>query len=198
MRKYGRLAVLLCLCALFLGGCGGAKVPDVVEVPTVSVDKDGIITVWQIGECDKAYYNLAELSAMAESEAAQYNAEKGREGAVVLEKAEALDAGKVMVVYRFDGWESCSDFCEEKLFFGTVQEAAQNGFDTDIAMKSVKDGAAPAAGLLQETGKLVVTGMKADIYCSGKVAYISEGAAVNGDGSIKSSGETELTYILLK
>ena len=40
--------------------------------------------------------------------------------------------------------------------------------------------------------------MKADIYCPGKVVYISEGAAVNGDGSVSSAEAEGLVYILIK
>ena len=75
-----------------------------------------------------------------------------------------------------------------------------NGFHTDAAMKSVKDGSVLDAGLQgQSDGDyLLVTDIKADIYCPGKVAYISEGAVVNGDGSISSSEAEGFVYILLE
>jgi hypothetical protein len=197
MKKIGKFAVSICLCMVLLTGCGGAKVPDVVDKPAVSVGGEGGVTVWQTGEFGETYYNVAELAAMAEQEAADYNAEKGKEAAVTVEKVEALAGGSVVVAYRFDGWESCSDYTGETFFFGTVQQAGMNGFDTgNAAMKSVKDGSQQAAWDADK--KVLITDMKADIYCPGRVESISEGASVNEDGSIKPSGEDGLVYILLK
>lgn len=200
-RKYGRFAALLALCIMLLAGCGEAKMPEVVDTPSVLIGKEGEVTVWQVGVFDKADYILSELQTMAVEEAGQFNSARQSTAAVAVEKVEALEdgSGKVVVVYRFDGWESCADFTEEAMFFGTVNEAALRGFDMDVAMKSIKDGT-PYSGGLQQAGdkQLVITDMKANIYCPGKVAYISDGAQVNEDGSIMPSEEAELVYILMK
>ena len=84
--------LLFCLCMVFLAGCGEAKVPDVVDKPTVAIGREGEITVWQIGDFDKSYYNVAELANMAAEEVKEYNAAKGSE-TVVVEKAENLPEG---------------------------------------------------------------------------------------------------------
>ncbi len=201
MKRLGKVALAVWFCIVFLAGCGEAKVPDVVTVPTVAVSKEGEVRVWQVGEFDKSYYNLAELGNMASQEAQDYNSAAGKE-AVTVEKTESVEdgSGKVVVCYKFDNWESCSGFGENTLFYGTVKEAAVNGFHTDAAMKSVKDGSVLDAGFQgQSDGDyLLVTDIKADIYCPGKVAYISEGAVVNGDGSISSSEAEGFVYILLE
>lgn len=200
MKRLGKVVLAVWFCIVFLAGCGEAKVPDVVEAPTVSVSKEGEIRVWQVGEFDKSYYNLAELGNMASEEVRDYNSAAGKE-AVAVEKTEALDdgSGKVVVCYKFDGWESCTDFCENHIFYGTVKEAELKGFGTDIAMKGAKDGTPYAGSITQEGDKyLVVTDMKADIYCPGTVAYISDGAVMNGDGSVSSAEAEGLVYILMK
>ena len=84
MIKYGKLAAALCLCALFLVGCGGVKVPDIVDTPSVAVDKEGAVTVWQVGLFDKTDYVLSELQAMASAEAGQYNSSVGKSAAVAV------------------------------------------------------------------------------------------------------------------
>lgn len=201
MRKTGRIVLVLLLCLMSLAGCGEAKVPEVVDTPTVAVGKEGDVTVWMVGEFDKSYYNLAELANMAAEEVKEYNSTKGKE-AVSVDKADSLEGGRVVVSYKFDGWQSCTDFCESHIFFGTVNEAGINGFDlgdSGIVMKSAKDGTPLSGSLLQDGEKrIVITDMKANIYCPSAVAYISEGAIVNSDGSI-SPGDTEgLIYILLK
>ena len=198
MKRFGKAAVAVWFCIVFLAGCGEARVPDVVEAATVAISKEGEVRVWQVGEFDKSYYNLAELGSMASKEANDYNAVMGRE-AVSVEKTEALEGGRVVVCYKFDGWESCTAFSENSVFYGTVKEAELNGFPTDIAMRDVKTGTPYAGTIAQEGDKyLVVTDMKANIYCPGKAAYISDGAVENGDGSISSSEAEGLVYILLK
>lgn len=200
MRKSGKSALAFWLCVLFLAGCGEGKVPDVVEVPTVAIGKEGNITVWQVGEFDKPYYNLAELTNMAVREAQEYNAAKGKE-AVVVEKTEMLGDGvRVVVSYRFDGWESCTEFGGEHIFYGTVQEAAAKGFGTDVILRNVKDNTLLTETQLKsaEGQKLVITDIKANVYCPGMVTHISDGAAVNGDGSVDAAGLDGLVYILLK
>ena len=204
MKRLGKMALAVCLCILFLAGCGEARVPDVVEAPTVAVSREGEIRVWQVGDFDKSYYNVAELNNMASEEAKDYNATLGRE-AVAVEKTEALEgSGKVVVSYRFDGWESCGAFCESSIFYGTMKEAVQNGFYSndavkELVMKNVKDGTAYDGEISQETKScLIVTDMKANIYCPGKVTYISEGAVVNADGSVSSFEAEGPVYILLK
>lgn len=198
MRRVGKFTAIICLCIVFLAGCGEAKVPEIVDKPVVSVSRDGEVTVWQTGEFGKAYYDVSELAAMAEQEAAWYNAEQGKEAAVTVEKVESLEGGKVVVVYHFDNWESCTDYTGETFFFDTVKQAEVNGFDTstrDVPMNSVKDGS--PLTVWNADKKVLITDIKADIYCPGKVEYISEGASVNADGSIKPS-EEGLLYILLK
>ncbi len=57
----------------------------------------------------------------------------------------------------------------------------------------------PESQLAQWTDRsLVVTDMKANIYCSGTVTHVSSGAVLNKDGSVDTSGVEGLVYILLK
>lgn len=202
MGKLKWAGAFLCLWCLFLTGCGEAKVPDVIDSPTVSVGRKGQITVWQVGDFDRDDYILSELKAMAEDEAARYNDAVQKKSAVTVERVEALPdgSGRVVVAYRFDGWESMGEFLEEDLFFGTVKEAVLKGYDVNVGMKSAKDGTPVPEGQLKqwEDKYLVITDMKADIYCYGTVAYISGDAVMNEDGSVDTSDVEGFAYILLK
>lgn len=209
MRKFGKIAAVLCLCMLFLTGCGGATVPDTVDTTSVSISREGEITVWLVGDFGSGDYNLSELTAQAVEEVSAFNAANGIEAGISVEKVEALqnNGGKVAVVYKFDGWENCTKFIGDELFYGTnelfygtVNEAVAKGYGSNIVMKSVRDQTLfSEQQLKQETDKrLIVTDIKANIYCPGTVSHISDGAVVNEDGSIDSSGVEGLVYILLK
>ncbi|MCI9219395.1 MAG: hypothetical protein HFH94_06610 [Lachnospiraceae bacterium] len=199
MGKYGKLMAVICLCTLLLAGCGVAKVPDTVDKPSVAVNKEGEVTVWQVGLFDKAEYVLSELQAMATEEAGRFNSSVGKSAAVAVENVEALEdgSGKVVVAYRFDGWESASDFLEENLFFGGAADAALKGRTAGMAVKSVKDGSELSEDMLRTAeGSVLITDMKGNIYCPGKVTHISEGLTVNPDGSIDTSAAEGTVCIL--
>ncbi len=197
--KCGKLLAALGLCALLLAGCGVAKVPDTVDEPSLAVNKDGEVTVWQVGLFDKADYVLSELQAMAREEAGQFNTSAGKAAAVAVEKVEALDDGsqKVVVAYRFDSWESASDFLEESLYVGAAADAVAAGRTVGMDLKSVKDGADFSEELLgQANGSVLITDMKGNVYCPGKVTHISQGLTVNPDGSIDTSAADGTVCIL--
>ena len=86
------------------------------------------------------------------------------------------------------------------MFYGTVQEALSEGYGSKVIMKNVKDNTLFTEEQLRQAGesRLIVTDMGAKIYCPGKVAYISDGAKLNEDGSVDTFGVEGLAYILLK
>lgn len=202
MKKCTWLMGLLCLCALFLSGCGEAKLPDVIQAPTVAVDREGKVAVWLLGDFDKSYYSIPELTDMAVSEAAQYCAAKKRDGAAVVEKVENVQGSstRVIVSYRFDSCDSCSEFLGNVFFYGTVEEAIRKGYSTDVIMRDVDDNSLFTESQLRQAGDryLVITDMNSNIYCPAVVTHISNGALLNEDGSINPSAADGLVYILMK
>ena len=169
--------------------------PDTIEAPTILVEKKGRITLWQVGEFSRDDYILSELQTFAQEETAQFNLSRGVDGAVTLESVEMQEDSSLAVVkYQFDGWESCTRFCGEVFFFGTVKEAVRQGFSAGVALTGVKDGAqVPESQLAQWTDRsLVVTDMKANIYCSGTVTHVSSGAVLN-----KARGREMVTSYIL-
>lgn len=202
MKKRIWLAVQICLCAVILAGCGAARLPEVIEEPTVSITKEGNAAVWQVGDFDKTYYDLSELTSMAVTEAEQFCASRGQEGAAAVEKVELLpeNDSKVVVAYRFSDCDSCGDFLGSRIFYGTVGEALRRGFDSDVIMRSISDNTLFTEAQLKEASDkyVVITDIKANIYCPREVTHVSNGALVNEDGSINPSALEGLVYILLK
>lgn len=208
-KKFGLLTALFCLCAMFLAGCGEAKLPDAIEAQTVFISAEGQITLWLVGDFSGEGYKLSELTAAAVEEVAEFNKNRLQGDVVAVEKVEALEdgSGRVAVTYKFGGWKSCTDFIgneqfygTDRLFFGTVAEALEEGYGEKVIMKNVKDNTLYTDEQLKQAADrtLVVTDVKANIYCPGKVAYISDGAVLNEDGSVGTFGVEGLAYILLK
>lgn len=192
---------------LMMTGCGEARVPAIVDKPMISIAKSGEVTEYLVGEFDaKSYYNISELSSMAAEEAAQYNTanQAGTTTSVKLEKTEALEdgSGRVCIVYQYDSAESYTGFNEASLFYGTVAEAASQGYSVDIELKSVNgkgDQTLTADQIEQATGRmLIIAPQGVYVYCPGKVEYISSNAAIAEDGSVDTTTAEDPVYILLK
>ncbi len=207
-KRIGRFAAALCICLIFLTGCGEAKMPETVDSQTIFISKEGQITLWLVMELMGAGdYELSELTQMAVEEAAQFNEGRTQGAAVAVEKVEALANGNAAVTYKFDNWKNCTEFIgndlfygTNELFYGTVIEAIAAGYGSKVIMKSVKDNTLfTEEQLRQAVDKyLIVTDVKANVYCPGRVAYLSDGAVVNEDGSVSTFGVEGLAYILLK
>lgn len=212
MKRCRVFAVLACLLAVVLAGCGRGGVPDAAEVTTISVDRNGRMTYYCVGDFDRDYYNLSELSAMVMGEVARFNENAGKE-AVEVETVETLpDEGtgelnrKVLIVYHFDGYASYNQFSQGynkgngSFFFGTVDEALKQGYALQTSLKSVKDDSLKTEEQLKQegAGRLIITEEKSVIYCPGKIAFLSEGAVLNGERSVDASAAEGTVYIMLK
>ena len=200
MKRYAWLAAVICLCFVCLVAWRDKDVP---ESSAVFVDRKGQISALFVEDFAEDYYSLRELAEMAKKEAAEYNAmTPDKKAAVRVDKVEMLPAGssKIMVSYRYDGWESYTDFNGQKLFYGTLGEAARTGFSMDEMLKSAADGSLWEGKRLSLPADISVifTDVKANIYCPGEVTYISGGASVNADGSVDTSGAGGTVCILMK
>lgn len=196
--------IVCCLAALFLAGCSQVKLPEVIDEPTISVGKDGKISAYVVEQFEKEYYSISELADMAVAEAGEYNAKKqqGEVIPVVVEKVELVTdrSDKAMVVYQFDNARTYTDYSENRLFYGTVADAVEEKHDLDVVLYDVKDNTILSKDqLLANTDKhMIITDARAVIYCPGKVAYVSEGAVCNQDGSVDATLAEGTIYILLK
>lgn len=202
MKRNRRFVVLTCLLVVALVGCGQIGGLVEVESTTISVDRNGGMTYYLIGEFDRDYYSLSELSAMAMDEVDVFNKGAGEKQSVVVDKVETLqeNESKVLIVYRFEGYASFNEFNKGDFFYGTVDEAFSRGYITNALLKSVKDETVKTEEQLKQEGtkKLIATSEKVVIYCPANVTYVSEGAVLNEDGSVDTSAADGTVYILMK
>ncbi len=201
MRRYTKTAVLACVAAVLLGGCGNA--PGSVGADTIVLEKGGGLTYYLVGDFGKDYYDLSELGAMAEEEADAFNGTAGEgSGRVSVERVELLenDPERVSVVYRFDGGGSFSGFTGKSFFYGTVQEAINLGYSLEGILESVEDGTVWTWEQILQGGKkmLVITDARAVLCFPSGVTHMSRGLSLAEDGSVDLSDAEETAYILLK
>lgn len=203
MKKCGKLAASVLFAAVLLSGCGQAMVPEEIVEPTLVIDSNGRVTAYLVGEFDKSYYDLSELTAMAREEAAEFgNASQDGTAPVTVKSVEAVQdgSGRIVLAYQFDSTDSYKGFIGNELFYGTVEEALSRGYIQDVILQSAGSGESLVREALEEQKEkhMIITDAAAVIYCPERVTYLSTGAAMKEDGSVDASLASGTVYILLK
>lgn len=183
--------LMLALCA-----CGQEKE---AETTSVKIEKDGTVVNTIIEDFDESLYNVDALKSMVLSEAAAFNS-SSEGNSISVDKLEAAD-GKVTVVMTFSGASGYSEFNEKVLFFGTVLEGYEAGFDLDISLISTKkDGGEIGKEEILQMGEsgLIVLEEPVNVITPSKIMYASENVAVLSDESAKVLDNGEAAYLILK
>lgn len=200
------LTGILALCILFLSGCGQAKVPDSVTVPTTLISEKGSIRSYMISDFNKAFYEIEGLSSQVTEEVADFNEAhptEGEEKAIVVDAVEMAEDGsdKAVVIMQFLNADMYQEYTNYDIFYGTVAQAQEKGYDFDGKLLNAKDNTEVLeASKLNELSKyhVIIAEEKTNVICPSKVEYFSEGAILNADGSVDISQVEGLAYLILK
>lgn len=225
MKKWGMPAAILLLFAILLSGCEQPEEPKkVIRESTLVIDSSGGVDAYLVEEFDKNYYSLAELTSMAQMQISEFAGSATETNPIQLVSVDTVqdDSSRVIITYRFDQTGSYERFTGDKLFYGTVAEAIQQGYDSGVSLKSVKDGSTlTTEELLQKLEQHLVIYYPVQVNpeqvklnpeaeehrqifidCPDTVEYVSQGAVVNQDGSVTISWvletDYEPVYILLR
>lgn len=211
---------ILILCILLLTGCGQTKNPDPVTVSTISVSDKGEITLYLVSDFNKKYYDISELSKMVMEEVEALNSvhkkdgeenpitvtavEKlgGEENLMIEDSPERVDnlINKAVVTLHFRDADSYKAYVGTGVFYGTVSQAQEKGYDLDLELKSVKDNSIIGKNEILEMGKrhILILEDHMAVYCPGKVLYVSKDAVLNADGTVDTAQTEGTTYIIMK
>ena len=199
----GMVAVVLF--GLALTGCTSARMPEIVEHSSLKISSGGAVSSWLVSDFDKDYYDVKELAGMAAGEAIAYNQAHPMENAkeaVTLEGAETFDSDqKVRLHMSYTDCATYGEYNGEILFYGTVAEAVQQGYDFSTKVQSIGEGGEELSGTdikLDGGIRLLITNARANVYCPRKVTHISAGASMNEDGSVDTTQTDAIVYILMK
>ena len=209
MRIGRKIAVSLCgiLCLIpLLGGCGQSKVPSDLSVPAISVTGKGKVTAYIVEDCDKDYYDLAELENLVEDELSKFNESRknaeGEDAVVMVSLTQTLveEVSKAVLVLEFRDITCYREYVGKDLFYGTVAQAQQAGYDLNVELTSVKDGTTIGKSEIFGMGNshILIVQDKVRIFGPGKAQYVTSKAAVKEDGSVEPSDTEDNTYIIMK
>ncbi len=195
IRKAPAITLILIAMTAILTGCGSGD----VETTSLSIDKEGKITSIIYEDFDKDYYDVSELETMASADASTFNSEYLTQRVSVDSVKKIEDSGKVQMIMSFSDCSDYSHFNQVSLFYGTVQEALDKGYNVENGIVD-KDGAKAENGFLDERhdNHVIVTSDKMVIYTPYNIEFISEGVVLNGNKEADTSfSESENVVLLL-
>lgn len=196
MQKW-KLTLLVMTAACMFTGCGKFNLPD---TNTVSVKKDGSIKQTIVEQFERNYYDVDELTAMA-----QDKIEKFSDGAenIVCDSIEAKD-GKIIVEMTYQTGTDYMEFNNRELFSGTVAEATAQGYSLKDAV--TEEGIDISEEQLAEASEKHVVviqtkeGEELDVEVYGKILYTSGNIILSNKkvAYIAPEGEDMLSYIIFQ
>lgn len=142
-KKFMALCCVLVGLAGALTGCSAKGSAVEVTTTTICIDEDGTVTHKIVEPFDKEYYDADALSSMIQEEIDEYNKEKGAQAVTLVSTEEVTDEEsgerKAFVTMTYASAEDYQDFNGKLLFYGTVTEATEAGYDVNVSLKSAKD-----------------------------------------------------------
>lgn len=195
---------------LSLAGCGNGQMP---EVNTLSFGKNGEVIHQIVGKADQNNYQieLPELEQFAIGRVEEYCAANGGEK-VELSAAEEKD-GDIMLSFKYASPEDYSEFNHRVLYMGTLESAADEGYELEAVPFVSKDGQAAEVGYIDEWDKKSIfiletkSGEEMLVNLPGKILYINQSAnsgqelSLAGKKGVRISNQEEdgtasLSYII--
>lgn len=165
--------------ALVLCSCGNQQ----EMVSTMTVDSEGQISYVIYEQFTEDYYNVDELSKMAQDEIDVYNSEyiSRKIDLTGTELVEDDDRTFVRMSMTYDSFRDFSNFNQESLFYGTVSEAKEQGYKLSAALVDSKGERLPDSYFDDHGDRhILITNDRANIITPYNIEYMSNGVKLNG------------------
>ena len=199
--KYaGKLGmVFACTCLLSLLAACGQK--EEIQSTSLQIGKEGNIISTIVEDFDKAYYTTEGLEAMIQEEISSYNAKKVN--AVSLESVVASEnmEGRIIVTINFASSEDYTNFNKEELFYGTISQAIEAGYDLPAKLVSVADQTKTIGReevKAMDKNHILIIAENTMVLLPRKAVYISEGTKLINHKGINVENTDGLTYVIME
>lgn len=197
INKFPYLLAFIIL-AVSLAACG--KSEDAYDETTVIIDKKGGITHRIVESFDKDYYSEDELNQDINDELSAYCSGRD-EKAAKLNSLEIKD-GIATAEIKFAGYADYASFNDVDFFYGTIGEAMEKGYPTDVTLKGRGEDTETIEKYEFESLKdsmLIVVSEPVAIKMPGKIAYTTANIDIIDDDTARmASDSVGLGYIVLK
>lgn len=161
---------------ILLPGCGSNN----SEVTSVTIGKKGNITSFICEDFSKEYYDAKEFEDMTLSEVSTYNSAYVNQK-INLDKVEYDEETKtIKVSMTYEAALDYSHFNNVTLFYGTVQEALDNGYDLSMNLVDASGNAFNKDDLSNYLDKhVVITSEKCNIIVPYNIEFMTSGVTLS-------------------
>jgi len=196
MKKNTGILIALIMAACLLG-CGA----DETKTTTVSLDKKGKIINTIYEDFGEEYYDISELTRMAEDEIALFNSERLSEKITLGSVDKISDGTMVKMVLNFETTDDYEDFNNTTLYYGTVQDAMDRGYE--ISSELIDENGLKVSLEAVENNKnnhIIITKDKSVFITPYNIVYTTNGVSLKGkkEAVLSSSTNDEIQLILSK
>ena len=192
------IALLAALALVFAVGCGGGD--DDVNETEISINSKGTVTHRIVESFDKPYYSEDELRGQIEDQISDYCGEKNDDKAVKLKFLE-IKEGNATAELIFEDYSDYAAFNDVDFFYGTIGEALDAGYTSDVTLKSADDDETISQYEFEalKDNMIIVTSESLLIRAPGKIAYTTANIdVVDKDLARMASDSVGVGYIVLK
>jgi hypothetical protein len=158
-----------------ISGCG-SKGP---AVTTLTIDKEGGVSGTIIEDFEEPYYDLNELTDMAAKEISAYNSDFLSEKVFLDSASEDEENKKVTVMMHYNGTSDYSHFNQSFLFYGTVQEALDKGYNVSDKLVDRNGNELGSDGIdANLENHIIITTDKTNIIAPYNISYMTKGTTI--------------------
>ena len=197
IRRMTALLLLLFVVSA-LAGCG--KEEDEYEETAIIINGKGVVVNEIVEPFDKSYYDENELRDIIDKELTVYCRNINDEDACRLDSLSVREAVATARI-EFADYEAYAGFNDVDFFYGTVNEAMEKGYTTDVTLKSAEDDTTIGRYEFEALGenRMVVVSEPVLVKIPGKITYTTANIDVIDKSSARmASDSVGVGYIVIK
>ncbi|MCD8325171.1 MAG: hypothetical protein LUC90_00360 [Lachnospiraceae bacterium] len=183
-------AMLAVTVMIISSGCGTVSL-DAVSQDTIGLAKDQSLTYTIVADFDEEYYDVDELTAMAEAE----TEESGL--GIRVSSAEVTD-NVLSFTYEMDSADDYQTFMETSCYLGTIASAFSDSYKLQVTVTSVKDQFQITLADVSHTDySLFIWNEIIAVRCPGKVVYYSTNLELTDDYDVVPLADSTGPYFVV-
>ncbi len=188
--KIRTILIMTLMTGILLTGCGSSA-SSTFSQNTISLQKDRSLTYTIVTDFAESYYDVDELTQMAEEEVSETGL------GVSVQSAQVTD-GVIQFTYEMDSAEDYASFMSTSCYLGTISSALSDSYRLKVTVDSVKDDTQVTLADVSHTDySLFIWNEEIAVGCPGKIMYYSTNLEMADDYSVVPLDESTGPYYVV-
>ncbi len=188
--KFRTTLVVTLMVGLFLTGCGSSS-SGTFSQDTIALKKNRSLTYTIVTDFAESYYDVEELTEMADEEAGETGL------GVRVQSAEVTD-GMIQFTYEMDSDSDYASFMNTSCYLGTISSAMSDSYRLKVTVNSTKDDTQVMFADVSHTDySLFIWNEIIAVSCPGKVMYYSTNLELTDDYLVVPQSDSSGPYYVV-